>query len=59
MLRLKINKASGPDNMSPKLLRSCTNVLMKPLTLLYNSCISSSNFPDDFKKANVIPLQEA
>ena len=58
MLKLKTNKASGPDNMSPKLLRSCTIVLMKPLTLLYNSCISSSFFPDDFKKAKVIPLHK-
>ena len=58
MLKLKTNKASGPDNMSPKLLRSCTIVLMKPLTLLYNSCISSSIFPDDFKKAKVIPLHK-
>ena len=58
MLKLKTNKASGPDNMSPKLLRSCTIVLMKPLTLLYNSCIKSSIFPDDFKKAKVIPLHK-
>ena len=59
MLKSKTNKASGPDNMTPKLLRSCTIVLMKPLTLLYNSCISSSIFPDDFKKAKVIiPLHK-
>ena len=58
MLKLKTNKASGPDNMSPKLIKSCNNVLLKPLTLLYNSCISSSTFPDEFKKAKVIPLHK-
>ena len=31
---------------------------MKPLTLLYNSCISSSIFPDDLKKAEVITLHK-
>ena len=58
MLRLKVNKASGPDNISPKLIRSCHHVLTKPLALLFNSCITSSTFPDDFKKAKVIPLHK-
>ena len=56
MLKMKVNKASGPDHISPKLIRSCNKVLTKPLALLYNLCISSSTFPDDFKKAKVIPL---
>ena len=58
MLRLKVNKASGPDNISPKLIRSCHHVLTKPLALLFNSCITSSPFPDDFKMAKVIPLHK-
>ena len=49
---------SGPDNISPKLIRSCNGVLTKPLALSYNLCISSSTFSDDFKKANVIPLHK-
>ena len=51
MLKLKVNKASGPDHISHKLIRSCNNVLTKPLALLYNWCISSSTFPGDFKKS--------
>ena len=58
MLKLNINKASGPDSFSPKLIRLCTNVLTEPLALLYNSCINSSTFPDDFKKAKIIPLHK-
>ena len=53
MLKLKINKASGPDDINPKVIRASTNVLIQPLSLLYNSCISTSTFPDDFKKAKV------
>ena len=56
MLKLKINKASGPDDINPKVIRASTNVLIQPLSLLYNSCISTSTFPDDFKKAKIIPL---
>ena len=58
MLKLKVNKASGPDDISPKLVRTCTNVLVQPLSLLYNSCITSSTFPDDFKRAKIIPLHK-
>ena len=58
MLKLKINKASGPDDISPKLVRTCTNVLVQPLSLLYNSCITSSTFPDDSKRAKSIPLHK-
>ena len=58
MLKLKTNKASGPDNMSHQLIKSCNNVLLKPLSLLYNSCISSSTFSDELKKAKVIYLQK-
>ena len=58
MLKLKINKASGPDDISPKSVRTCTNVLVQPLSLLYNSCITSSTFPDDFKRAKINPLHK-
>ena len=58
MFKLKINKASGPDDISPKLVRTCTNVLIQPLSLLYNSCISWSTFPDDFKRTITIPLHK-
>ena len=58
ILKLKVNKASGPDDISPKVIRVCSNVLMQPLSILYNSCISSSTFPDDFKRAKVIPLHK-
>ena len=46
----------GPDNISPKLIRSCTTVLIEPLSLIFNSCIKSSTFPYDFKIAKIIPL---
>ena len=58
MLKLKINKARGPDDINAKVIRASTNVLIQPLSLLYNSCISTSTFPDDFKKAKVIPLHK-
>ena len=58
MLKLNINKASGPNDISPKLLRTCTNVLVQPLSLLCNSCFSSSIFPDNLKRLKIIPLHK-
>ena len=54
----KLKKTGGPDDISPKLVRTCTNILIQPLFLLYNPCISSSTFPDDFKRAKIIPLHK-
>ena len=53
-----MKKACGPDNISPKLIRSCTTVLIEPLSLIFNSYINSSTFPDDFKIAKIIPLSK-
>ena len=51
-----MKKTCGPDNISPKLIWSCITVLIEPLSLIFNSCIKSSTFPDDFKIAKIIPL---
>ena len=49
LLKIHMKKACGPDNISPKSIWSCTTVLIEPLSLIFNSCIKSSTFPDDFK----------
>ena len=54
--KIHMKKACGPDNITPKLIRSCTTVLIEPLSLIFNSCIKSSTFPNDFKIAKIIPL---
>ena len=51
-----MKNACGPDNISTKLIQSCTTVLIEPLFLILNSCINLSIFLDDFKIAKIIPL---
>ena len=35
MFGLKVNKARGLENVSPKLIKPCHNVLTKPLALFF------------------------
>ena len=56
--KIHMKTASGPDNISPKLIGSCTTALIEHLPLIFNSCINSSTFPDDFKIAKIIPLHK-
>ena len=54
--KLNIRKATGCDNISPKLLRIGSQILCIPLTYLVNNCIQSSCFPDMLKQAEVTPI---
>ena len=44
------------DILPTKLLRSCLDTLLPPITTLMNLCISESTFPSTFKHAIVTPL---
>jgi hypothetical protein len=53
---LNINKASGPDLINPRLLKEGAEVLSPHLVKLFNSSLSKSYFPDNWKLANVVPI---
>ena len=51
-------KACGPDLIHSKVLRQTYQVLSEPLSLLFNKCLDQGVFPDEWKKANVIPVHK-
>ncbi|VDI33342.1 Hypothetical predicted protein [Mytilus galloprovincialis] len=53
---LNPNKASGPDLISPILLKEAVSQLKFPLCKLFNLSLSKAIFPADWKKANVTPV---
>ena len=53
---LDTNKANGPDDISPKLLKKAARPLSKILQYIFNLSLQSSTFPEEWKKANVIPV---
>ena len=40
-------KAMGPDGISPRLLKEAAPSIHKPLTKLFNLCLSQSKFPTE------------
>lgn len=53
---LKPNKATGPDLISPKVLRISAPSIAAPLTKLMNHCITSATWPSKWKRSNVSPI---
>ena len=53
---LNTSKASGPDGVSPMLLRHTADTFCKPLTRLFNLSLQRGVFPQTWKQANVTPL---
>ena len=47
---LKVNKACGPDAVSPRLHKEGAPVLAGPLSILLDSLISKSYFPSQWKE---------
>ena len=53
---MKVNKACGLDAVSPRLLKEGAPLLAGPLSILFNSLISKSYFPSQWKEGNLIPV---
>ena len=50
------NKATGYDNVPPKLIKVAANELAHPISNLINKSINASCFPSQLKRAEVSPL---
>ena len=54
--KLKTTKSPGPDNIYPIELKELRDVIVKPLTHVFNESVRNSVVPEDFKLANVAPI---
>ena len=54
--KLNPNKACGPDQITPRLIREIAEPLTPSLTKLYNNSLSTSIVPDDWKLATITPI---
>ena len=55
---LKTNKASGPDLISPRMLKEASKDICPSLTRLFNMSIRLGRVPSLWKRANVIPVHK-
>jgi hypothetical protein len=54
--KLNPYKATGPDDLSPRLLKQLAPVLAGPLTHLFQRPLDTSTVPSDWRKARVCPV---
>ena len=50
------NKAHGHDQMSITMLKLCSISICKPLEIIFNRCLETVTFLNDWKKGNVVPI---
>ena len=55
---LNPNKASGPDDLSAKLISTLANELTPAITSLFQQSFDSGIFPTKFKEANITPIHK-
>ena len=54
--KLDVKKATGLDDIPPRLLRDSAHVIAMPLTRIINMSLDQGVVPEDFKIAKVIPV---
>jgi len=52
------SKATGPDDVSPRLLKHCARELSTPLATVFTSCLSENKWPSLWKEARVVPVHK-
>jgi hypothetical protein len=54
--KLKVDKAQGPDEIHPRLLKECSRELASPLYCIFRKALDTGCIPQDWKIANVTPI---
>ncbi|PKU31850.1 rna-directed dna polymerase from mobile element jockey- hypothetical protein [Limosa lapponica baueri] len=54
--KLDIHKSMGPDGMHPGVLRELAEVVAGPLSIIFERPWRTGEVPEDWRKANVIPV---
>ena len=55
---LNTNKAHGWDDLSISMIKICDYSIVRPLCLIYECCIESGQYPQAWKRANVLPVHK-
>lgn len=55
---LKPKNSSGLDEIPITLIKKCCHLIKKPLTYIFNICLSEGVFPDRLKWAKIIPIHK-
>ena len=56
IISMPSNKSPGPDKINMRVIKDCLHVILEPLTSIINRSLTTSEFPDAWKIAELIPL---
>ncbi|CAM4582753.1 unnamed protein product [Lepidochelys kempii] len=54
--KLDKHKSMGPDALHPRVLKELADVIAEPLAIIFENSWRSGEVPDNWKKANVVPI---
>ncbi|CAM4681894.1 unnamed protein product [Lepidochelys kempii] len=54
--KLDVHKSMGPDALHPRVLKKLADVIAEPFAIIFENSWRSGEVPDDWKKANVVPI---
>ena len=54
--KLKVNKSSGPDKIHPRVLHEIKEVIITPITIIFNTSLRQRTLPTEWKIANVAAI---
>ena len=55
---LDCNKPHGWDNMLASIVKICGSSVALPLCLIYETCLHTGVFPDNWEKVNILPVHK-
>ena len=50
------NKATGPDNTAPRVLKACAEQLAYIFCVIFNACFSTNTVPTTWKTSCIVPI---
>ena len=54
--KLDVNKSAGPDGITTRLLKECSEYLVVPLTMIFRQSLETGDVPMAWREANVCPI---
>ncbi|CAM4526644.1 unnamed protein product [Caretta caretta] len=54
--KLDVHKSMGPDALHLRVLKELADVIAEPLAIIFENSWRSGEVPEDWKKANVVPI---